>query len=128
MNYNPPPQQPPQGYGPPPPQQPPGYGPPPQGYGPPPPGYGPPGPRPDIPNYLVWSILATIFCCLPFGIVAIVYSAQVNSKLNLGDIAGAAESSQNAKKWCWISFGVGLAVGVISILVQIMAIGTLSSR
>ncbi|MGB4290272.1 MAG: CD225/dispanin family protein, partial [Dethiobacteria bacterium] len=23
-------------------------------------------------DYLVWAILATIFCCLPFGIVAIV--------------------------------------------------------
>ena len=40
---------------------------------PPPPGYPPQQPpagqAPD--NYLVWSILVTLFCCLPFGIVAI---------------------------------------------------------
>ena len=35
----------------------------------------------DVPNYLVWAILATIFCCIPFGIVAIVYSSQVSGHL-----------------------------------------------
>jgi uncharacterized membrane protein YvbJ len=34
-------------------------------------------PKPD--NYLVWSILATLFCCLIPGIVAIVYAAQVDT-------------------------------------------------
>lgn len=29
-------------------------------------------------NYLVYSILTTLFCCLPFGIVGIVKSAQVS--------------------------------------------------
>ena len=66
------------------------------------------GPPPSIPNYLVQSILVTICCCLPFGIVAIVYAAQVNSKLSGGDYAGAADASQKAKMWCWIAFGCGL--------------------
>jgi len=35
----------------------------------------PPLPPGQVPNYLVWSILATLFCCLPGAIVAIVYSA-----------------------------------------------------
>ena len=26
----------------------------------------------NIPNHLVWAILSTLFCCLPFGIVSIV--------------------------------------------------------
>src|SRR4051794_27850110 len=40
-------------------------------------GYGPaPGPKPDSP--LAWAIASTLCCCLPFGIVAIVYAAQVN--------------------------------------------------
>jgi len=34
-----------------------------------------------VPNYLVQAILCTICCCLPFGIVAIVYAAQVNGKV-----------------------------------------------
>ena len=67
------------------------------------------GPPPYVPNHLVWTILVTIFCCLPFGIVSIVYAAQVNGKLAAGDVDGARISSQNAKTWAWVSFGVGIA-------------------
>jgi len=61
-----------------------------------------------IPNYLAAAILVTIFCCLPFGIPAIIFAAQVNSKIAAGDIRGAQEASRMAKMWCWISFGVGI--------------------
>jgi hypothetical protein len=61
----------------------------------------------SVPNYLVQAILVTIFCCIPFGIVSIIYAAQVNSKLAIGDVAGAMESSRSAKLWAWISFGIG---------------------
>ena len=74
------------------------------------PGY---GDAPNIPNYLVWAILATICCCVPSGIVAIVYSAQVNGKVASGDYVGAMRYSNNAKTWCWVSLGLGIAVGVI---------------
>lgn len=70
-------------------------------------------PGATVPNYLVFAILATVFCCLPTGIAAIVYAAQVNSKLQLGDLAGAQAASSNAKTWCWVSVGLGLGVGVI---------------
>ncbi len=69
-------------------------------------------PQSPPPNYLVWAILTTILCCLPFGIVSIIYAAQVNSKWTVGDFDGAKSSSKNAKTWAWVSFGVGLA-GVI---------------
>lgn len=32
-----------------------------------------------IKNYLIESILVTLLCCLPLGIPAIVFAAQVNS-------------------------------------------------
>src|ERR1700685_693933 len=41
-----------------------------------------------VPNYLVFAILSTVLCCLPAGIPAIVYAAQVNGRLQAGDIAG----------------------------------------
>jgi hypothetical protein len=79
----------------------------------------PPGVK--IPNYLVQSILVTLCCCLPLGIVAIVYSAQVNSKLSVGDVAGAQASSDKAKMWGWIAFGLGILANIIIGAVQFLA-------
>ena len=67
----------------------------------------------SVSNYLVWAILSTLCCCLPTGIVAIVYAAQVDSKLAGGDYHGAVEASNNAKMWSWISFGASIAVGAL---------------
>ena len=67
----------------------------------------------SVPNYLVWAILSTLCCCLPAGIVAIVYAAQVDGKLAGGDYHGAVEASNNAKMWSWISFGASAVVGVL---------------
>lgn len=75
----------------------------------PPPPQGEALPR-NVPNYLVQAILVTIFCCLPFGIPAIVYAAQVNGKLEAGDLGGAIAASEKARMWCWVAFGVGLAI------------------
>ena len=82
-------------------------------------------PGTTVPNYLVFSILATVLCCIPAGIPAIVYSAQVNSKLLQGDLAGAQAASRNAKMWCWISFGLGLAT--IGGFILLAMIGALSN-
>ena len=79
----------------------------------------------NVPNYLVFAILTTVLCCLPAGIPAIVYAAQVNGKLQAGDIAGATLASKNAKMWCWIAFGAGLVVCVLYAL--LMMVGVLSN-
>jgi uncharacterized membrane protein len=68
---------------------------------------------PQIPNYLWQSIVVTLCCCLPLGVVAIIFAAQVNSKLAAGDVAGAMEASRKAKLFCWIAFGIGLVVMII---------------
>jgi uncharacterized membrane protein len=77
----------------------------------------------DIPNYLVQSILVTFCCCLPLGIVAVVYSAQVNAKVAAGDIAGAQQASRSAKLWGWIAFGFGAVAAVISIAFNLLNAG-----
>ena len=76
-----------------------------QGYGR---GYnnGAPGPKPD--NYLVWSILVTVVCCLAGGIVAIIYSSKVNSLWDQGRYNEAIEASSTAKTWCIVSAVVGV--------------------
>jgi len=75
-----------------------------------------PGPvEKKVPNYLVQAILVTIFCCMPTGVAAIIFAAQVNGKLQSGDIDGAVKASSNAKLWCWVSLGVGIVVTVLFI-------------
>lgn len=107
-----------------------GYPPPPPGGGYPPPptggypapggGYGAPGPEPQ--NYLVWSILTTLFCCLPLGVVSIVFASQVSGKYHSGDYAGAVRSSESAKKWAiWSAIAAAVLV-VLYILVAGIAV------
>jgi hypothetical protein len=67
---------------------------------------------PAVNNYLVPAIVTTFCCCLPFGIVAIIYAAQVNSKLAAGDVAGAQQSANNARMWTWIAAICGLLGGL----------------
>lgn len=81
-------------------------------------------PGATVQNYLVFAILATVFCCLPTGIPAIVYAAQVNGKLQAGDLAGAQVASNNAKMWCLISLGLGL--GIFVLYVVLIMVGILS--
>jgi len=79
-------------------------------------------PGATVPNYLAFAILSTLLCCMPAGIPAIVFSSQVNNKLMAGDLAGAQAASSNAKLWCWISFGLGLATIGLCLLGGMLAI------
>jgi hypothetical protein len=77
----------------------------------PPPGYPPQPPAGQPPkNYLVWSILVTLFCCLIPGIVAIVFSAQVNGLWAQGRYADAQRMAARARTWVLISVVLGLIV------------------
>ena len=69
-----------------------------------------------VPNHLVWAILSTLFCCLPLGIVSIVYAAQVDGKRATGDIAGAREASAKAKFWALLSAALMLIPALLYLL------------
>ncbi|HJS53136.1 MAG TPA: CD225/dispanin family protein [Chitinophagaceae bacterium] len=74
----------------------------------------PPGPKgPFSENWLVEAILVTLLCCLPFGIVGIVYASQVNTKQQVGDSEGAEKARREAAKWTKIGFWVGLGIIVL---------------
>ncbi|HET7072772.1 MAG TPA: CD225/dispanin family protein [Mycobacterium sp.] len=95
------------------PQQPPWQGPPPAGWPGPQPGW--PGQRePD--NYLVWAILCTVLCCIPLGIVSIVYSTKVSGLWAQGRYAEAQSASDSAKKWAIIGAVVGIVLDVILVM------------
>ena len=64
-------------------------------------------------NYLALSIISTLFCCQIFGIIAIIYASQVNSKFIAGDYQGAQSASNNAKVWSFLSIGIGLLIIIV---------------
>ena len=76
-------------------------------------------------NWLVESILATLFCCLPFGVAGIVFAAQVNSKYSQGDYDGALQASRDAAKWTKVSFWIGI-IGLAVWLIFIFGFGGLA--
>lgn len=88
-----------------------------------------PTPHPAGPpkNWLVESILVTLFCCLPFGIVGIINATNVNSKFAAGDVAGAAKASEEAKKWMKIGFFIGIGV-IVLYLIYSLVIGGAALR
>lgn len=63
-------------------------------------------------NYLVESILVTILCCLPLGIVGIIFATQVNTKFDAGDYSGAEKASKQAKQFMMWGLIIGLVVMV----------------
>lgn len=64
-------------------------------------------------TWLLESILVTLFCCLPFGIVGIVYAAKVDSAYTRGAYTEATHFSKQAGKWTRIGFWIGLSAGII---------------
>ena len=77
----------------------------------------PPGPKgPFSENWLVEAILVTLLCCLPFGVVGIIFAAQVNTKQQAGDMEGAEKSRREAAKWTKIGFWIGIAQWVLLLL------------
>ena len=96
-------------------------------YTPPPPQRPPVGARPmgsgapimpgeKIPNYLIPSVIMTLCCCLPFGILGLIFGAQVNSKLAAGDVQGAREASNKAKMFLLIGLGIWLLMLLLAFL------------
>ena len=92
----------------------------------------PPPPRveyvDDIPvrpkSWFLESILATLFCCLPFGIVGIVNAVRVNSLYDQTLYEESKRVSANAKRWTLIAFGFGIVYLIIAII--ILSIGSFS--
>ena len=81
-------------------------------------GYQNNGQKPEINYvpYLVLSIISTVCCCLPFGIVGIVYAAKINSSMAAGNYEEAKNAAKSAKIWIIASAVVGLIVEVIYII------------
>lgn len=83
--------------------------------------YGAPPTKPN--NMMVWAILTTIFCCLPFGVVSIVHAMQVDSRWNDGDYVGAQKSADTAQKWAIASAASSAVILLLYLLLIVLTLG-----
>lgn len=75
-------------------------------------------------NYLIHSIIVTILCCWPLGIVAIINAVGVGNAYNAGNYEEAERKSKQAKKWCiWsaVSAAILLALYFAVMFIAYMA-------
>lgn len=76
----------------------------------------------SVPNYLVPAIISLV-CCLPLGIVAVIFAARVNGQVQTGDTAGALDSSRKAKMFSYIGIGLGLVWIAIWVVMMVLGVG-----
>lgn len=79
---------------------------------------------PELPpkTWLLESILATIFCCLPLGVVGIIYASKIESAWYAGNRELALSSARSAKSWTIAAFWVGLGSCLLYIIFYVIII------
>lgn len=73
------------------------------------------GPAPD--NHLTKAIIATIFCCLPLGVISLIKATKVDSLWAQGNYEAARESASSADTWA----NVSMVIGIISFIIGLLA-------
>lgn len=79
------------------------------------------GVPPCPPTYLVWAIIATVCCCTPLGIVAIIYAANIKNAYYRGDYMKAQRNSSRAQAWIIAA----IVLGILAIPFQLIYFGIL---
>ncbi|HSJ01466.1 MAG: CD225/dispanin family protein [Verrucomicrobium sp.] len=92
---------------------------------PPPLGFSPPGaqathgyPPPtfeEVPNHMLFSVLVTLLCLSPCGLIALIYASKVNNKMVVGDVTGAKSDSSKARFWCWMALITGAILQAVAL-------------
>lgn len=75
--------------------------------------------KPD--SNLVWAILCTVLCCIPLGIVSIVYACKVDSLWSIGAYQEAYDAANKAKKWAIWGAVLYILIGIFYVLIFIVA-------
>jgi hypothetical protein len=81
----------------------------------------PQGSQKKIENHLAKAVAALLCCCLPFGVVGLVYAVKVDALLKSGDYAGAEEASLKADLWCNLAIGLGVVANIFVVLLSYFA-------
>ncbi len=76
-------------------------------------------------NWLVESVLVTIFCCLPLGIVGIILALLVDTLWKEGHREAAERISQEAGRW--VRYGIIFGAIALVLYMLLMSAGVLTS-
>ena len=86
-----------------------------QPWNPPPLNASSPAPNNNLVLAIIATVVSVLFCCLPHGLISLIFALQVNKKAAVGDMQGAVNSAKQAKTWAIVSIIVaviGLVVGI----------------
>ena len=72
--------------------------------------------------WLWQSIVATLLCCLPAGVVGIIFASKSQSAAAVGDIVGAQQAAKTAKTWTLVAVFAAL-LAIVGYIVFIVAVG-----
>ncbi|MGI5845020.1 MAG: CD225/dispanin family protein [Candidatus Xenobium sp.] len=89
---------------------------------PPPPPAQTQAPGSPVPNYLIPAVFSMLCCCLPFGVVSLVFAIQANTKAGAGLHEEAMRNANMAKIWLLVAIGVGLLGNGLVLLMQVLAV------
>ncbi|XP_066111998.1 proline rich transmembrane protein 1B isoform X1 [Saccopteryx bilineata] len=78
--------------------------------------------RPLPKDYMMESVLVTLFCCLLTGLIAIVYSHETRAALSRGDLAQAEEASRKARSLVLFSLLFGVFVSTSWVIYVLVAL------
>ncbi|XP_024617990.1 proline rich transmembrane protein 1B [Neophocaena asiaeorientalis asiaeorientalis] len=78
--------------------------------------------RPLPKDYMVESVLVTLFCCLLTGLIAVVYSHETRAALGRGDLAQAEEASRKARSLVLFSLLFGVFVSTSWVIYVVVAL------
>lgn len=69
-------------------------------------------------NYLVWSILLTLLCCNPIGIIPIITGSSVRTRWRNHQYDSAARQSETTAWWLMITIVTSLMLAPLTVLMQ----------
>lgn len=72
-------------------------------------------PKPN--NNMLMAVLTTIFCCLPLGVVGIVFASKVDGLYYAGDYAGATDAANSARRWSLIGIVGSIVISIIYMII-----------
>uniref|UniRef100_K7ED88 Proline rich transmembrane protein 1B n=1 Tax=Ornithorhynchus anatinus TaxID=9258 RepID=K7ED88_ORNAN len=75
-------------------------------------------------DYMVESVLVTLFCCLLTGVIAIVYSHETRAAVNRGDLAQAEQASRKARSLVLFSLLFGVFVSISWVIYVVVVLYT----